>query len=94
MTNYKNGMMIFAQMPYDKVNELYNILSEQKTLKLLLKKPTQTTNENYVVAFGNAFDGMELHGPFNDMETATEYAENIHKHSYDEWNIISVKPPE
>ena len=36
----ETGMMIFVQMPYTKVNELYDILSLEKVLKLL-KPPTQ-----------------------------------------------------
>ncbi len=83
------GTMIFVQMPYNQVNELYDLLSHEKALKLL-KPPIQITNENYVVAFGNAFDGIELYGPFDDHEKATNYAEHAHKKTYEEWNIVKL----
>jgi hypothetical protein len=42
----------------------------------------------YAVAFGNAFDGLEFHGPFEDAEMAGEYAED-HAHG-SEWNVIKL----
>lgn len=91
--DYEDDMMIFIQMPYNKVNELYDILSHEKVLKLL-KPPIPINNDTYVVAFGNAFDGIQLHGPFDDTETATNYAEHVHKKTYDEWKIVKLIPTE
>lgn len=35
--DYEDDLMLFAQMPHDKVNELYDILKTQKVLKLIAK---------------------------------------------------------
>lgn len=44
----------------------------------------------YVVAFGNAFDGIVLIGPFNDHDTAVMYAEN--ESSNEDWTIVKLVP--
>jgi hypothetical protein len=49
-------------------------------------------NEKYALATGNPFDGLKLHGPFDDAETANEYAEN-HYHGEDWWAMI-INPPD
>ena len=40
----------------------------------------------YVVADGNAFDGIELYGTFDDPEDASYWAER----NCLEWNVIRV----
>ena len=42
----------------------------------------------YVVAVGDAFDGMVLIGIFYDVEYAAEYAELHYQNEY--WHIIEV----
>lgn len=89
----KQTMMIFVYMPKDRVNELYDLLSHEKALKLLAT-PIPITNDTWVVAFGNAFDGIELHGPFDDKEKAQNYAEYVHKKTYADWNIVKLTSEE
>lgn len=45
----------------------------------------------YIVAVGNAFDGMRMVGPFDDMYSAQEYAEGLNG---EQWNIIPLDKPE
>ena len=40
----------------------------------------------YVVAFGNAFDGIYLYGPFETLEDAHKYANNLNE----EFNIVKL----
>lgn len=89
----KTEMMLFAQIPYDKVNELYDILKTQKVLELIAKS-VPIKNDTYVIALGNAFDGITLHGPFDSIEKATTHAEYIYKKTYEKWDIIKLTPVE
>jgi hypothetical protein len=41
-----------------------------------------------VVAVGNAFDGINLFGPFEDSEVAIAWAE--HEHLEGEWNVVDL----
>jgi len=45
----------------------------------------------YVVAVGNAFEGLTLVGPFDSFDEAEKYtdAECV----YGEWNIVKVEVP-
>jgi hypothetical protein len=43
-------------------------------------------NITYVVADGNAFDGIELFGPFENEEDATMWAE----YNCGEWHVLEV----
>lgn len=45
-----------------------------------------------LVAQGNAFDGLTLHGPFTDAEWAGDWA--THKLRNEEWHIVFVTPLE
>ena len=45
------------------------------------------TKISYVVAFGNAFDGLILWGPFDRVEDALGWAESS---SSDDWTIVPV----
>ena len=47
--DYEDDLMLFAQMPYDKVNELYDILKTQKVLELIAKS-VPIKNDTYVIA--------------------------------------------
>jgi hypothetical protein len=47
-------------------------------------------NETFVVATGNAFDGLTLLGPFDTKEEALEYAKaNIHRDM--EWRVVGIE---
>lgn len=89
-TKKQTGTMVFVQMPYDRVNELYDILSHEKALKLLPSPITR--DDTYVIAFGNAFSGIKLYGPFNDNEKANNHAEYMNRKTGTEWNIIKLIP--
>lgn len=41
----------------------------------------------YVVAIGNAFDGLSVHGPFESSEEAQEWAQGYH----DEWHVLLLR---
>jgi len=41
----------------------------------------------FVLATGNAFDGIHLFGPFDSHEEAEEAAEDVH----DDWWIVMVE---
>ena len=43
----------------------------------------------YVIATGNAFDGLELTGPFYDHEAAVQFAEDG-RNSCDEWSVVKI----
>jgi hypothetical protein len=45
----------------------------------------------YVIAVGNAFDGIRLIGPFKDAQSANEYAE-MFIHS-DTWVVMRLDKP-
>lgn len=92
-TKKQTGTMVFVQMPYNKVNELYDILKTQKVLELIAKS-VPIKNDTYVIALGNAFDGITLHGPFDSIEKATTHAEYIYKKTYEKWDIIKLTPVE
>ena len=47
----------------------------------------------YVVALGDAFNGLTLEGPFWDSEQACEYAAN-NSGGYEEWHIVEVVSPD
>jgi hypothetical protein len=42
----------------------------------------------YVVAIGNAFDGLVLYGPHKTAELANEWAERHARH--DEWVVVEL----
>ena len=42
----------------------------------------------YTVAVGNAFDGISLHGLFNNMELAANYAEKTFE--YEDWHVVPI----
>ena len=44
----------------------------------------------YVVATGNAFDGVTLTGPFDDNESAIEYAEF---YTLTDWHVVELESP-
>ncbi len=44
----------------------------------------------FVVAFGNAFDGTRLEGPFADFDDAREYAETA---ADQEWVVVELNAP-
>lgn len=51
--------------------------------------------EKYVIIYGNFSEGYELVGPFDDMDSAEEYAELYsHKHKWGEWITTMVTPQE
>ena len=42
----------------------------------------------WIVAIGDAFDGITLYGPFDECEDATEWADN---HTEDrEWTVVQI----
>lgn len=44
----------------------------------------------YVVAVGNAFDGVKLYGPFDNADEASNWADaNV----VEEWNIVDLTDP-
>jgi len=57
----------------------------------------------YAIAIGNAFDGITLYGPFDDLIEATEHAEATYcEHQYEivqlysgeeQHPIVSPEPP-
>jgi replication-associated recombination protein RarA len=47
----------------------------------------------YVIAAGNAFDGMDLIGPFEATDDAAEFAEGDSRTQDGRWEIISVDAP-
>jgi hypothetical protein len=53
----------------------------------MANNPVTTPITAYVIAFGNAFDGIELFGPFNTSDAAREYAE---ENMMDDWSITPV----
>ena len=53
------------------------------------RKTVDTTK--YVVAVGNAFEGVTLYGPFGAHSTAMKYAEHYVNH--DAWHIIPITKP-
>tara|TARA_B100001123_G_C15306958_1_gene1022986 strand:- start:1143 stop:1343 length:201 start_codon:yes stop_codon:yes gene_type:complete len=49
--------------------------------------------EKFVIIYGNFSDGYELVGPFDDIESAEEYAELYsHKHKWGEWITTMMIP--
>lgn len=42
----------------------------------------------YVVSIGNAYDGLQLVGPFETGEAASEYADSLS--CCDEWHIVPL----
>lgn len=44
----------------------------------------------FVVVFGNPFDGMSVHGPFQDSEDANRYAEDADC----DWWLMDLTQPE
>jgi hypothetical protein len=46
----------------------------------------------HVVALGNAFDGLSLHGPFEDVEDAVDYAEQSYQG--EDYHIVPLGGPE
>ena len=45
----------------------------------------------YVIVVGNPIDGINLIGPFTDVDEPNEYAE---RHVRDEWWVVEVRQPE
>lgn len=45
----------------------------------------------FVVACGNAFDGIGLYGPFDEHLDAEQWAE---QHGGDEWTVVTMGDPE
>ena len=43
----------------------------------------------YVIAFGNAFDGIRLYGPFDTFEDADQFAQTDRNA---EWVIAEINP--
>tara|TARA_Y100000310_G_C20325089_1_gene642581 strand:- start:416 stop:619 length:204 start_codon:yes stop_codon:yes gene_type:complete len=49
--------------------------------------------EKYVIIYGNFSEGYELVGPFDDMDSAEEYAELYgDKHLWGEWITTMMTP--
>lgn len=46
-----------------------------------------------VIAFGNAFDGLTLVGPFDDAEAAITFAEQ-HAADGEDWHLVDVMAPD
>jgi hypothetical protein len=44
----------------------------------------------YIVAFGNAFDGHTLHGPFVSRDEAIDYGSN---HGDGDWFVLPLEVP-
>jgi len=57
------------------------------------KKGKRKAKQGFVVAFGNPFDGIVLHGPFVTQDDAIAYGE-VHRADHEEWFAIPVNPPE
>lgn len=53
------------------------------------KKRARNKPEQFVVAFGNAFDGLTLYGPVNDAGLAEAWAEQFN--GDEEWNVVPVE---
>ena len=47
----------------------------------------------YIIIVGNVIDGVELYGPFADVEEAQEYAESDRQIRHDEWHIVHLIAP-
>jgi hypothetical protein len=47
-------------------------------------------NPQYVVVIGNPFDGLTIHGPFDDADQVDNYAEDCQ----DDWWVVTLVPPE
>lgn len=47
--------------------------------------------ETFVISIGNAFDGLRLFGPFDDMEIAYQYAD---ENRLEEWHCVLIETPE
>jgi hypothetical protein len=45
----------------------------------------------YVVVVGNPFDGMAIHGPFDEIEDANQYGEYTNE---DYWWVLELVTPE
>jgi hypothetical protein len=44
------------------------------------------TGQGYIVAVGNAFDGVSLYGPFESFEDAEPFAQNQDA----DWHIVKL----
>jgi hypothetical protein len=44
----------------------------------------------YTIAVGNPFDGLTLHGLFNDPEEANQFADLEFKNQ--DWNVVQIQP--
>lgn len=55
----------------------------------ILQSPTR---KSFALVTGNPFDGLNLHGPFQDAESANAYADN--HHSPDDFWVVPVYPPD
>lgn len=68
-------------------NRLTSIEKSQATPKVTpTAKPVP--HAQYVVAYGNSFDGLTLVGPFDHHDDANGYAE-----SDDDWQIVMLQEP-
>ena len=56
-----------------------------------MNEPQTPIANGYVVAFGNAFGGIELVGPFADSGDASLYAEGIVEQ---DWHVIAITHPD
>jgi hypothetical protein len=48
-------------------------------------------DEQYIVAFGDAFNGLSFYGPFDTHEEASAYAE---RETNDAWHVLPLAKPE
>ena len=55
--------------------------------KLSVATESQT---QYVIVVGNVIDGLEIHGPFSDIESASDYAESDQSIRDDTWVIAEL----
>jgi|GEM_PF-2340297 len=70
------------------IEDMKRVLMGVPTLSVMLAPADE--DPLWVVAIGNPFDGLGLHGPFNDQEVANTWAENCQN----DWWVVEVNKPD
>lgn len=68
-------------------------LAEENDFAPEISEHDLPTDELHVVAFGDAFNGLTLVGPFTDYDDALAHAE-VNNSDYGDWHVVAVDTPE
>jgi hypothetical protein len=74
------------------MDELHT-LAEDNNFRPEISEHDVPTDELHVVAFGDAFNGLTLVGPFTDYDDALAHAE-ANNSDYGDWHVVAVDTSE